>query len=60
MSKYLVNTMNDLMELDVKENDVVETLGFYTIGDGGNAKYLNQRRRKSIVYRKFYKRRLCS
>lgn len=42
MSNYLVNTMNDLMELDVKENDVVETLGFYTIGDGGNAKYLIQ------------------
>lgn len=42
MSNYLVSTMNDLMELDIKENDVVETLGFYTVGDGGNAKYLIQ------------------
>lgn len=42
MSNYLVNTMNDLKGLDVKENDVVETLGFYTIGDGGNSKYLIQ------------------
>lgn len=42
MSNYLVNTMNDLKGLDVKENDVVETLGFYTVGDGGNAEYLIQ------------------
>ena len=42
MTKYLVNTMNDLKLLDLKENDFVETLGFYTVGDGGNAKYLIQ------------------
>ena len=42
MEKYLVNTMNDLKLLDLKENDFVETLGFYTIGDGGNSKYLIQ------------------
>lgn len=42
MTLYVVNTMNDLMRLDIKENDVVETLGFYVVGDGGNAKYLIQ------------------
>ena len=42
MEKYLVNTMNDLKLLDLKENDFVETLGFYTIGDGGHSKYLIQ------------------
>ena len=42
MTKYLVNTMNDLKLLDLQENDFVETLGFYTIGDGGHSKYLIQ------------------
>ena len=39
---YIVNTVADLKKGNYKIGDIVTTKGYYTVGDGGEAKYIIQ------------------
>ena len=40
IEELIVNTVADLKKQDLKIGDVISTKGYYTVGDGGEAKYI--------------------